>query len=398
MKHFTLKDFNFSNREVLVRVDFNVPLDKKGRIDDDKRIRASLPTIKYLIKKKAMVVLMAHLGRPKGKVDDNLRMDAVAERLEKLLKKRVFKLDDCIGPSVDNFIDGLFPGEIVLLENLRFYEGEKKNSAFFAQGLAGPCQLYVNDAFGTCHRSHASVEAVTRYLPGCAGMLVEKEIKKMGTALKKPKKPFVAVMGGVKVSGKIEVIKSLLKKVDKLLIGGAMMFTFLKAKGIEVGNSIVDEDRVKLAKALLKNRKIVLPVDCIVGNKFDKSASAKTVGISSIKGIGLDIGPETIKLYKAILKKAKTIVWNGPMGKFEWPKFAKGTGEIAKAMAKSRAVTIVGGGDSAKAVGGLKLEKKMFHVSTGGGASLEFFTGKKLPALTALEKNRVKFKNSVKKL
>ena len=396
MKYATLKDFDFSNREVLIRVDFNVPLNKKGQILDDHKIKSALPTIEYLIKKNAMVILMSHLGRPKGKVDNKLRMDVVAERLEKLLKKRIFKLDDCIGAPVEDFIDTLFPGEVVLLENLRFYDAEKKNGKFFAQGLASPCQIYVNDAFGTSHRSHASVDAITNYLPGCAGFLVEAEIEKMGPVLKNPKKPFVAIMGGVKVSDKIEVIKNLLKKVDKLLIGGAMMFTFLKAQGIDVDKSLVEEDKIQVAKELLKNKKIVLPIDCVVGNKFKTGAIAKEVDIHDIEGFGLDIGSKTIKLYNYILKSAKTIVWNGPMGKFEWPGFAKGTDEIARTMAKSKAVTIIGGGDSAEAVADLKLEKKMTHVSTGGGAALEFFSGKKLPALVALEKNYKKFKKSIK--
>ncbi len=394
MKHLTLKDFKFSNKEVLVRVDFNVPIGKNGKIADDKRIRAALPTIKYLLKKKAMVILMSHLGRPKGKIDEKLRMDDAAKRLEKLLGKKVYKLDDCIGFDVENFVDNMVPGEVVVLENLRFYNEEKENDASFAKALASLAQVYVNDAFGTCHRKHASVDAVTRYLPSCAGFLVEKEIKDMGGTLAKPKRPFVAVMGGVKVSGKIEAINNLLKKVDKLLIGGAMMFTFLKAKGINVGKSIVEKDKVRLAKKLLRNRKIILPVDTIVGNKFDKNAKAKTVDIGNIKGIGLDIGPKTVKLYNGILKKARTILWNGPMGRFEWKKFSKGTAAIAKTLAKSRAATIVGGGDSAEAVEQLKLGRKMTHVSTGGGASLEFFAGKKLPALAALEnnyKNRKKF-------
>jgi len=400
MNYATLKDFNFSNREVLVRVDFNVPLNKEGKISDDKKIRSALPTIKYLIKNKAMVILMSHLGRPNGKIDNKLRMDVVAERLEKLLKQKIFKLDDCIGAPIENFIDTLFPGEVVLLENLRFYDEEKKNGNFFAQAIASPCQIYVNDAFGTCHRSHASVDAVTKYLPGCAGFLVEAEIEKMEPVLRKPKKPFIAIMGGVKVSDKIEVIKNLLKKVDKLLIGGAMMFTFLKAKGINVDKSLVEEDKLKIAKELLKNKKIILPIDCVVGNKFKKGTIAKEVDIHDIEGFGLDIGSKTIKLYNYILKSAKTIIWNGPMGKFEWQGFAQGTDEIARAMAKSKAVTIIGGGDSAEAVADLKLEKKMTHVSTGGGASLEFFGGKKLPALVALEKNYKKFKklrNEIKK-
>jgi len=350
MKYLTLKDFNFSNKEALVRVDFNVPVDEKGRIKDDKRIRASLPTIHYLIRKKAMVILMSHLGRPKGEVVESLKMDHVAKRLGELLGKKVAKLDDCIGLDVEDYIDKMVPGEVVVLENLRFYKEEKENDASFARELASLAQVYVNDAFGTCHRQHASVDAVTRYVPSCAGFLVEKEIRDMGKTLAKPKRPFVAVMGGVKVSDKIEAINNLLKKVDKLLIGGAMMFTFLKAKGINVDKSIVEEDKVKLAKKLLKNKKIVLPVDAVVGDKFEKNAKAKTVDVENIRGIGLDIGPKTIKLYTGILKKAKTILWNGPMGKFEWKKFSKGTNEIAKAMARSRAATIVGGGDSAAAI------------------------------------------------
>jgi phosphoglycerate kinase len=394
MKYRTLKDFKFSNKEVIVRVDFNVPVDEKGKILDDKRIRAALPTIQHLIKKKAMVILMSHMGRPKGKIDEKLRMDAVAERLGKLLKKKVYKLDDCIGPDVDNFIDAMVPGEVVLLENLRFYPEEKKNDSYFAKELADLAFYYVNDAFGTCHRAHASVDAVTRSIPACAGFLVENEIKKMGNALKKPKKPYTAVMGGVKVSDKIEVINALLKKVDYLLVGGAMMFTFLKAGGLKVGKSIVENDKLKLAKKLMKNRKIVLPVDCITGNKFDKSAKPRVCGVEDIKSneIGLDIGPKTVKLYSDIIKKSKTVVWNGPMGRFEWKKFSKGTAGVAKAIAKSRAVSIVGGGDSAEAVEQMNLGKRMTHVSTGGGASLDFISGKKLPAISALEKNYRKFR------
>jgi len=394
MKYRTLKNFKFLNREVLVRVDFNVPLDENGKITDDKRIKAALPTIKYLIKKKAMVILMSHLGRPKGEIIERLKMDAVAKRLQKLLRKPVYKLDDCIGSHVENFVDGLFPGEVVLLENLRFYPEEKENDSNFAQELAGFSQIYVNDAFGTCHRSHASVDAITKYIPSCAGLLLEKELKIMGDALKKPKKPFVAVMGGVKVSGKIDAIKNLLKKVDTLLIGGAMMFTFLKAEGHNVGKSLVEKDKIKLAKQLLKSKKIILPVDAVVGSKLEKNTKSKSVAIEKIgsRDIGLDIGPKTVKIYSDILKKAKTIVWNGPMGKFEWKKFLKGTEAIARAMAKSKAFTVVGGGDSAAAVEMLNLENKMSHVSTGGGASLDFLAGKKLPGITALEKNYRKFR------
>jgi phosphoglycerate kinase len=321
-------------------------------------------------------------------------MDAVAKRLSRLLGKKVAKLDDCIGNDVENFVDEMVPGEVALLENLRFYSEEKENDPGFARSLADLAEFYVNDAFGTCHRAHASVSGVPAIIPGCPGFLVQKEIDVMGKALEKPKRPFIAVMGGVKVSGKIEVIKNLLKKVDKLLVGGAMMFTFLKARGCDVGKSIVEDDKVALAKSLLKNKKIILPVDAVVGNKFAENAKAKAVSIDKIKGIGLDIGPKTMKLYSGIIKKARTVFWNGPMGKFEWKKFAKGTNEIARAMAKSKAVTIVGGGDSIAAVQKLKLAKKMSHVSTGGGASLEFFGGKRLPGLAALEKSCRKFRKS----
>ena len=388
MKYRTLNDFKFSKKKVLVRVDFNVPLNEKGNITDDKKIRAALPTIKYLLKQNAMVILMSHLGRPKRKYVKNLSMDRMAGRLQKLLKKKVYKAEMGIGPNEKYFK----PGQVILLENIRFYPEEKKNDTKFAKALAAMADYYVNDAFGTCHRSHASVDAVTRYLPSCAGLLVEKEIKVMGSALKKPKKPFTAIIGGVKISSKIDTIKNLLKKADYLLIGGAMMFTFLKAGGLNVDKSLVENDKLSLAKKLMKNRKIVLPVDCVIGNKFDKNAKAKTVYVNKIKGIGLDIGPKTAKLYSAIIKKSKTVLWSGPMGKFEWTKFSKGTKQIAKAMVKSKGLTIVGGGDTVAALEKFRLEKKISHVSTGGGASLEFFGGKTLPAIAALEKNKKKFK------
>ncbi len=339
-----------------------------------------------------MIILCAHLGRPNGKIDDRLRMDAVAKRLSTLLGKNVAKLDDCIGNDVETFIDEMVPGEVVLLENLRFHQGEKENDPDFSRSLADLAEFYVNDAFGTCHQAHASIIGVPLIIPGCAGFLLQKELEVMGKAMSKPKKPFVAIMGGVKVSDKINAIRNLLKKVDKLLIGGAMMFTFLKAKGYDVGDSLVENDKIALAKELLKNKKIVLPVDAVVGSKFDEKAAAKTVDLDNIKGMGLDIGPKTAKLYSEIIKKAKTVLWNGPMGKFEWKKFAKGTNEIAKAMAKSKGTTIIGGGDSISAVKKLKLEKKMSHLSTGGGASLEFFEGKALSGISALEKNYKKFK------
>ena len=393
-KILTLKDLDVNNKRVLVRVDFNVPLDTKGNITDDKRIRAALPTIKYLIKNNAMVILMSHLGRPKGEIIDKLKMDNAAKRLERLLGRHVYKLDDCVGQDVEDFIDKMVDKEVVLLENLRFYKEEKENDPEFAQSLADLADVYVNDAFGTCHRAHASVESVTKYLQSAAGFLVEKEIEMLGKVLEKPKKPFIAIMGGVKVSDKISVIKSLLKKVDYLLIGGAMMFTFYKSQGMEVGRSIVEDDKLGLAKSLLKNKKMILPTDTIIADKIDKGAKTKTADIDKIPKnmIGVDIGPETIKKYKKMIAKAKTMIWNGPMGVFELSEFAKGTNEIAKALAKSKAVTIVGGGDSASAIAKLKLEKKMTHVSTGGGASLEFLEGKKLPAIKALEENYRRFK------
>jgi phosphoglycerate kinase len=394
-KIFTIKDFDVKNKRVLVRVDFNVPLDKKGGITDDKRIRAALPTIKHLIKNRAIIILMSHLGKPEGEIIEALKMDNAAKRLQKLLKKKVYKLDDCIGQDVEDFISEMAYGEIVLLENLRFYEEEEKNDPEFASSLADLADLYINDAFGTCHRTHASVEGVTRYIPSAAGFLLQKEIDILGSALADPEKPFIAIMGGVKVSDKINAINNLLKKVDKLLIGGAMMFTFLKAKGISTGKSLVEDDKLNLAKSLLKKRKIILPADAVVADKIGEKAESKTVKVTEIPKnmIGVDIGPETIKQYKNIIKKARTIVWNGSLGVNEIRRFAKGTNEIAKAMAKNRkAATIAGGGDTAAAIEKLRLEKKLTHVSTGGGASLEFLEGRTLPAIKALEKNYKKFK------
>ncbi len=393
---FAIKDFNVKNKRVLVRVDFNVPLDDKGDIADDKRIRAALPTINYLIKNNAMIILMSHLGRPKGEIKNKLKMDKVAVRLQKLLKRKVYKLDDCVGQDIEDFVDKMVDKEVVLLENLRFYKEEKENDPEFAQSLSDLADLYINDAFGTCHRAHASVEGVTKYIPSAIGFLVQKEIEVMGSALKKPKKPFIAIMGGVKVSDKINAINNLLKKVNYLLIGGAMMFTFLKSKGIDVGKSLVEDDKLRLAKSLLKKGKgkIILPVDTVVATKIDKKAKSEIVDVENIpKNMrGVDLGPETIKQYKKIISKAKTIIWNGSLGVNEISKFAKGTNETAKALAKSKATTIVGGGDTAAAIHKLRLEKKLTHVSTGGGASLEFLEGKTLPAIKALEKNYKRFK------
>ena len=397
MKFFSLKDFYLKNKKVIVRVDFNVPLNEKGLILNDRRIKESLPTLKYLIKNKARIILMSHLGRPKGKIIPKLKMNKVAERLGKLLNKKIIKTNDTIGAGIEKITNNLKSGQIMLLENLRFYKKEEKDDENFAEELASLADLYVNDAFGACHRAHASVHAITKYIPSSAGLLLEKEIKALSSLLEKPKKPFAVVLGGAKVSDKIGVITNLLKKADKILIGGAMIFTFLKAKGINIGNSKVEDDQLRLARKLLKNKKIILPTDCVIADKFDKDAKSKTVAVEQIKDswFGLDIGPETINNFKKIIKQAKTIFWNGPPGVFEFKKFSKGTNEIAKAVASSRAVTAIGGGESIEVLDKLKLSHKITHISTGGGAALEFLEGKKLPAIKALEASYSRFKAEI---
>jgi len=390
MRYFTLRDFNFINKRVLVRVDFNVPLNNKCNIVDDKRIKAALPTINYLLEHKAQVILMSHLGRPKGKIVNNLRMDPIAKHLSMLLAEEVFKVDDCINIDIPN-------EKLVLLENLRFHKEEEKNDMKFAKRLANDADLYVNDAFGSCHRSHASVDAITNFLPSCAGFLLENEITNL--ELKKPKKPYIGILGGAKISDKIELIRSLLKKLDKLLLGGAMIFTFYKSQGIEIGKSLVEDNKLDLAQELLDSykKKLVLPIDIVIADKIDKKAKIKTVSVDKIPKnmYGVDIGEKSVKQFKNILAKAKTIIWNGPMGIFEIDKFATATNEIAKCVANSKAKTIVGGGDSIAALDKLRLQNKMTHVSTGGGAFLEFIEGKHLPGITALERNHHKFRESL---
>jgi len=399
MNKKTIEDVDVSGKRVLVRVDFNVPMDENRNITDDRRIVAALPTINYLIGKGAKVILVTHLGRPKGPSDE-LRLDPVAKRLGELLGKSVKKLDDSIGPEVEAVVNQMQPGDVILLENIRFYKEEEKNDPEFARKLASLAELYVNDAFGTAHRAHASTEGVAHFLPAVAGYLMQKEIDYLSKALENPDRPFVAVLGGVKVSDKITVIENLLTKVDALLIGGAMTYTFLVAKGHKVGNSMVDQPGIELAKnALNKANEIgvdlMLPVDTVVVQlpaDFDiPSGVPQDVDIKLARTDqipdgyrGLDIGPETINLYAGKIKSARTVVWNGPMGVFEDPRFANGTLGIAKAMAESQATTIVGGGDSAAAVEQMGLADKMSHVSTGGGASLEFLEGKELPGVTAL--------------
>lgn len=388
----TMQDFDFTGKKVLVRVDFNVPIDGKGDVTDDSRIKKAMPTIKYLLDNGAkQIILMSHLGRPDKEDKEKLKMDRVADRLSKLLKKKVAKVDDCVSVKLPE------PSEakIVMLENLRFHKAEEANDDGFAKALAEHGEIYVNDAFGTCHRAHASVHAITKFLPACAGLLVEKEVTLMGEAINNPERPLVAILGFAKISDKIGLMDNLLEKVDKALIGGAVVFTFLKSQGFEVGKSLVEEESISTAKKILEEYedKIILPVDIVVADRKAEDAVTKVVGISEMPAdmIGLDIGPETVEFFRNELKKAKTVIWNGPLGMFEIDKFAKGSLEIAKFLAKSRAKTIVGGGDTAAAIEKFGLEKKMTHVSTGGGASLEFLEGKKLSGIAALEENAERF-------
>jgi len=394
MNKKTIRDISVSGKRVLVRVDFNVPLDKQKHIEDDTRIRESLPTIEHLLSQGAKVILMSHLGRPKGKSPE-FSLAPVATRLSELLGKPVHFASDCIGAEAETAVNALQNGEVLLLENVRFYKEEEANDSDFAKKLASLGDVYVNDAFGTAHRAHASTEGVTKFIQtAVAGFLIEKELKYLGEATANPKRPFVAILGGSKISGKIDVLEKLLEKVDTVLVGGAMIFTFFKAQGFKVGKSLVEDDKLDVAKTILekaksRNVKLLLPTDVVIADKFEKDANAKTVSIDAIEDdwIGLDIGAETIKTYRHEILSAKTVVWNGPMGVFEMDKFAVGTFEIAKALAeatKHGAITVIGGGDSASAIVKAGLEKAVTHVSTGGGASLEFLEGKILPGIAAL--------------
>lgn len=388
MAKMGIKDVDLKNKRVLIRVDFNIPLNEKLEITDDTRIKAALPTIKYAIDNGASkIILMSHLGRPKG-VTEGLRMDPVAKRLEKLLGIPVKKLNDCVGQDIEKQVNEA-KEKVVLLENLRFHAEEEKNDPKFSEGLSKMGDVYINDAFGTAHRAHASTEGVTKYLSGAAGFLLEKEIKYLGKLLESPDKPFVAILGGAKVSDKVAVIKNFVGKVDKLIIGGAMAYTFLKAQGVNTGNSKLEKDSIVIADGLLKNKniKIVLPVDHVIADKFEAGANVKTTSDNSIPDgwMALDIGPKTRELFKKELSDAKTILWNGPLGLFENPEFMAGTKEIAEYITTTKAVTVIGGGDTAAAVAELGLETKMTHVSTGGGASLEFLEGIDLPGIAALK-------------
>jgi 3-phosphoglycerate kinase len=396
MNKKTIEDIDVRGKRVLVRVDFNVPQDEAGKITDDRRIRAALPTIQYLINQGAKVILVSHLGRPKGKPEDREKftLKPVAERLSELLGKPVPLAPDCVGPEVEKMVQAIKDGDVLLLENVRFHPEEEKNDPEFAKQLASLAEVYVNDAFGTAHRAHASTEGVTKYLPGVAGYLMQKEIEYLGGALANPKRPFIAVLGGAKVKDKIPVIENLVSKVDKLIIGGGMAYTFLKAQGKEIGQSLLDADSLDFCREMLAKAgdKILLPVDVVVadGNPFEKGPDAVQTKVVSVDAIpadwqGVDIGPETQKLFAEAVKGAGTVVWNGPMGIFEFEKFAVGTRAMAQALADSGAVTIVGGGDSAAAVEQLGFADKMTHISTGGGASLEFLEGKVLPGVAALQ-------------
>jgi phosphoglycerate kinase len=386
----SISDLGLSNKRVFMRVDFNVPIED-GRITDDNRITASLPSIKYVLDNGGRLILASHLGRPKGKPEPKYGLRPVAERLSELLGKPVQFAPDCIGPTVQRMASALKPGEVLMLENLRFHAEEEKNDPVFAEQLASLCDVYVNDAFGTAHRAHASTAGIARHVSvAAAGLLMQRELEALGHALTKAEKPYVAIVGGAKISDKIELIENFLNIANTILIGGAMAYTFLRAQGIETGKSLVEADKIDLARDLLarasaKKVSIELPVDHVVASGLD-STDAQIVPVQKTPAdrMGLDIGPETVKKYSGIIRQAKTIVWNGPMGVFEKPRFAEGTFAIARAVAESNAFSIVGGGDSAAAVAQSGVESKITHISTGGGAALEFLSGRKLPGVEVL--------------
>jgi len=391
MNKKTIEDVDVKGKKVIVRVDFNVPLEENRKITDDKRIVGALPTIKYLVDQGAKTILVSHLGRPKEGFEEKYSMAPTAVRLGELLGKEVIMAKDVIGPDAKAKAAALNEGEVLMLENVRFHKEETKNDPAFAKELASMAEIYVNDAFGTAHRAHASTAGLADYLPAVCGYLIQKEIDFMGKALSNPERPFVAILGGAKVSDKIGVIENLIDKVDTLIIGGGMAYTFFKAKGYSIGTSLCEDDKVELAKSLMdkaesKGVKLLLPVDNVVGKEFSNDTERQTVSSNQIPDgwMGMDIGEETVKLYSEAIKNAKTVVWNGPMGVFEFSNFANGTKEVARAVADSGAISIIGGGDSAAAVEQLGFADKITHISTGGGASLEFLEGKVLPGIDVL--------------
>jgi phosphoglycerate kinase len=388
----TVRDIDVSGKRVLVRVDFNVPLDKSGSVSDDTRIRAALPTIRYLVENGARVILASHLGRPKGTFNEKYSLKPVARRLEELLGREVIMVEDVIGDLPRRAVQDLGRGQVMMLENVRFYAEEEKNDDKFARSLADLADVFVNDAFGAAHRAHASTEGVARIIPGVAGFLMEKEIEMLGRALSNPDRPFVAVIGGAKVSDKIGVIGNLIEKVDTLIIGGGMANTFLKAKGFDMGKSLLEGDKLDLAAELMERAaaagvKFLLPVDLVVSRAADPEAERKVVPVEGVPGdwMALDIGPESAGIFGEEVRRARTVVWNGPMGVFEMAPFAGGTFSVARSLAESGAVTIVGGGDSAAAVEKAGVAGRITHISTGGGASLEFLEGRQLPGVVALQ-------------
>lgn len=392
MNKKTIKDIDLKGKKVLVRCDFNVPLDENKNITDNTRIVAALPTIKYLLENNCSIILTSHLGRPKGEVKPEYSLAPVAKEISRLLDKEVIMAKDVVGEDAMSKAEALKEGEILLLENVRFHREETDNDPEFSKKLASMAEIFVNDAFGAAHRAHSSTVGVATYLPSVSGLLIEKELQFLGNALESPERPFVAILGGAKVSDKIGVIDSLLEKVDTLMIGGGMAYTFFKAQGYEVGNSICEVEKLELAKEAMEKAKergvkLMLPIDTKIGKEFKPDTESKTVAWTEIPEgwEGFDIGAETIEMFKEELRKAKTVVWNGPLGLFEFDQFAIGTNEIAKTLAEIDATTIIGGGDSAAAVKKAGLQDKMSHISTGGGASLEFLEGKKLPGIECLQ-------------
>ena len=383
----TVRDIQLKGKRVLMRVDFNVPM-KDGAVTDDKRIRAALPTIQHVLEQGASLILMSHLGRPKGGPDPKFSLKAAADALAKLIDRPVKMAPDCVGPEVEALAKALKPGEVLMLENVRFHPEEEKNDPTFAQRLAALGEIYVNDAFGSAHRAHASTEGVAKYLPAVSGFLMEQELEYLSRATDHPQHPYIAILGGAKISDKIAVIENLLKKCDRLIIGGGMANTFLAAKGFNMADSLVESDAVGTAREILAKagNKLLLPVDAVVGDKFDAEAASQVVSVDQVPAGWriMDIGPKSLEAFQAALKGAKLVVWNGPMGVFEFPKFAEGTFALAKFLGDLGATTVIGGGDSASAVKKAGVAKKMTHVSTGGGASLEFLEGKTLPGVAAL--------------